>query len=206
MTRHQHWEKIYQSKAASEVSWFQEAAAVSLTLIRRVGPDPVAPIIDVGGGASTLVDGLLDAGHQQITVLDIAGSALAVARQRLGERAAQVTWIESDVLTALLPAARYALWHDRAVFHFLTDAADRAQYVAKVRHAVQTGGHVIVASFAPDGPLRCSGLEVMRYSPETMLAQFGEGFELLDSIREDHSTPSGAAQAFVYCLFRLSSD
>ena len=206
MTRHQHWEKIYQSKAASEVSWFQESAALSLTLIRRVGPDPRAPIIDVGGGASTLVDGLLDAGHQQITVLDIAGSALAVARQRLGERAAQVTWIESDVLTALLPAARYALWHDRAVFHFLTDAADRAQYVAKVRHAVQTGGHVIVASFAPDGPLRCSGLEVMRYSPETMLAQFGEGFELLDSVREDHRTPSGATQAFVYCLFRLSSD
>jgi 2-polyprenyl-3-methyl-5-hydroxy-6-metoxy-1,4-benzoquinol methylase len=203
MTRRDHWEDIYRTKAASDVSWYQPEARVSLDLVRRVAPELDAPIIDVGGGASTLVDGLLDEGYQQVTVLDLAGSALAVARQRLGERAAQVTWLDSDVLTAQLPVASYAVWHDRAVFHFLTDPTDRARYVAQVMNAVQPGGHVIVASFAPEGPLRCSGLEVVRYSPDTMHAQFGKGFRLLDSVREDHHTPSGVTQAFVYCLCRV---
>src|SRR4051812_4092169 len=131
-----HWEAIYRTKAATDVSWYQPEATVSLDLIRRVAPDRVTPIIDVGGGASTLVDGLLDAGYERLTVLDLAGSALAVARQRLGERAALVTWIASDVLTAPLAPAGYRVWHDRAVFHFLTAPEDRALYVAQVRDAV----------------------------------------------------------------------
>lgn len=205
MTRRDHWEGIYRSKSASDVSWYQPEARISLDLIRRVAPELGAPIIDIGGGASTLVDGLLAAGYGQVTVLDVARSALAAAQQRLGERAAQVTWIESDVLTASLPSANYAVWHDRAVFHFLTDLGDRARYVAQTRDAVQPGGHVIVASFAPEGPTRCSGLEVVRYSPDAMHAQFGEGFRLLDSVREEHHTPSGATQAFVYCLCRVGT-
>jgi SAM-dependent methyltransferase len=176
---------------------------MSLDLIRRVTPDIDASIIDVGGGASTLVDGLLDAGYRRVTVLDWAASALEAAQQRLGERASLVTWIESDVLTAPLPPHAYDVWHDRAVFHFLTDAHDRARYVAKLRDAIAPGGYVIVASFAPEGPTRCSGLEVVRYSPETMRAEFGKGFQLLDSVREEHHTPSGVTQAFVYCLCRV---
>jgi len=203
MTLRDHWESVYRSKGATEVSWYQAEAKVSLDLIRRVAPDSDAPILDVGGGASTLVDGLLGAGYRRVTVLDLSGAALAVAQQRIGERAAAVTWVESDVLTAPLPAAGYAVWHDRAVFHFLTDAGDRARYVARVREAVQPGGYVIVASFAPEGPTRCSGLEVVRYSPETMHAQFGERFRLLDTVREDHHTPSGVTQAFLYCLCRV---
>jgi 2-polyprenyl-3-methyl-5-hydroxy-6-metoxy-1,4-benzoquinol methylase len=203
MTLRDHWERVYRNKGATEVSWYQPEAKVSLDLIRRVAPDLDAPILDVGGGASTLVDGLIGAGYRCVTVLDLSGSALAVAQQRVGERAAAVTWVESHVLTALLPAAGYAVWHDRAVFHFLTDAIDRARYVAKVREAVQPGGHVIVASFAPEGPTRCSDLEVVRYSPETMHAEFGEGFRLLDSVREDHHTPTGATKAFLYCVCRV---
>lgn len=203
MPRRNHWQRIYKSKAASDVSWYQPEAKVSLDLIRRTTPDLDAPIIDVGGGASTLVDGLLAAGYQQVTVLDIAGAALAVAQQRLGGRAARVTWIEADVLTAPLPTAGYAVWHDRAVFHFLTDPRDRARYVARVRESVRPGGHAIVASFAPEGPTQCSGLEVVRYSADEMHAQFGASFQLLDSVREDHHTPSGATQAFVYCLCRV---
>jgi SAM-dependent methyltransferase len=203
MTRRDHWERVYQTKGSSGVSWYQPEATMSLDLIRRVTPDIDASIIDVGGGASTLVDGLLDAGYRRVTVLDWAASALEAAQQRLGERASLVTWIESDVLTAPLPPHAYDVWHDRAVFHFLTDAHDRARYVAKLRDAIAPGGYVIVASFAPEGPTRCSGLEVVRYSPETMRAEFGKGFQLLDSVREEHHTPSGVTQAFVYCLCRV---
>jgi SAM-dependent methyltransferase len=204
MARREHWERIYQTRAASDVSWYQPEATVSLDLIRRIAPDLDAPIIDVGGGASTLVDGLLDAGYRQVAVLDIAKTALAVARQRLGERAMRVTWIESDVLSAPLPLAHFAVWHDRAVFHFLTDLRDRERYVAKTHETVRPGGHVIVASFAPEGPTQCSGLDVVRYSPETMHAQFGHDFRLLDSVREEHHTPSGVTQSFVYCLCRVA--
>ncbi|MEO6526346.1 MAG: class I SAM-dependent methyltransferase [Gemmatimonadaceae bacterium] len=204
MTHREHWDRVYRQKPASDVSWYQPEATVSLDLIRRATPDLQAPIIDVGGGASTLVDGLLEAGYRNVTVLDIAGAALAVARQRLGDDASRVTWLDSDVLTAPLALAGFAVWHDRAVFHFLTDPNDRARYVAKVREAVRPGGHVIVASFAPEGPDRCSGLDVVRYSPDTMHAQFGAGFQLLDSVREEHHTPAGVTQAFVYCLCRVA--
>jgi ubiquinone/menaquinone biosynthesis C-methylase UbiE len=202
MTNRDHWEEVYRRKAPSEVSWYQPEAKLSLDLIRRIASDTGSAIIDVGGGASTLVDGLLDAGYARLTVLDIAGAALAVTRQRLGERAADVTWLESDVLTVSLPSATYDVWHDRAVFHFLTDPVDRQRYVEQTRKAVKPGGHVIVASFGPEGPMRCSGLDVVRYSPDAMHSEFGQGFRLLDSVREDHHTPMGTTQAFVYCLCR----
>jgi len=195
-----HWEHIHQTNAPTEVSWYQPEARLSLELIRRVAPDRAAPIIDVGGGASTLVDGLLDAGYRHATVLDLSPTALARARQRLGPRASSATWIAGDVRDVPLPAGKCAVWHDRAVFHFLTDAKDRARYVAQTRRAVRPGGHALVASFGPDGPTRCSGLEVVRYSAGAMHAEFGPGFRLLDSVREEHRTPSGAIQAFVYCL------
>jgi SAM-dependent methyltransferase len=204
MDRREHWERIYRSTAASAVSWYQAEATISLELIRRVAPEPESPIIDVGGGASTLVDELLDAGYRHVTVLDLAVAALDVARRRLGARAPRVTWIEGDVLLTPFAPASFAVWHDRAVFHFLTAQEDRDRYVANARAAVGPGGHVIVASFAPEGPKRCSGLSVVRYSPETMQAQFGAGFHLLDSRREEHHTPRGATQAFVYCLFRVN--
>jgi len=205
MDQRQHWENIYRVTAPTELSWYQPAAHLSLALIRRIAPDAGAPVIDVGGGASTLVDGLLSAGFRDVTVLDLAPAALAEARERLGERAQRVKWVVADVLEAPLPVAGYAIWHDRAVFHFLTDPRDRARYVAQVRRAVRPGGHVIVASFAPEGPSRCSGLEVVRYSPEAMHAEFGSGFRLLESVREDHHTPGGRTQPFVYCLCRAES-
>jgi SAM-dependent methyltransferase len=195
-----HWERVYQSRRATDVSWYQPEARLSLELIRRVTHDMAAPIIDVGGGASTLVDSLLDAGHTDLTVLDLAPSALAAARLRLGSRSRLVHWIEANVLTAELPEHHYGVWHDRAVFHFLTDAESRRQYVRQARRAIRPGGHIIVASFAPEGPERCSGLEVVRYSPESMHAQFGSGFTLLESVAEEHRTPAGAVQSFVYCL------
>src|SRR5512140_2484599 len=195
----QHWETIYQTKSEREVSWFQPSARMSLDLIRHIAPDHGASIIDVGGGASTLVDGLLHAGYSKITVLDVSGSALAVARERVGAGAC-VTWIDANLLEARLPEAAFDLWHDRAVFHFLTDAADRKRYVEQVKRAVRPGGHVLVATFADDGPTRCSGLDVVRYSPEALHGEFGEPFDLLRSAREQHVTPAGKTQNFVYCI------
>jgi SAM-dependent methyltransferase len=201
-----HWERVYKSRPTTDVSWYQPEASLSLELIRRVTDDTATPIIDVGGGASTLVDGLLDAGHTDLTVLDLAPSALAAAKLRLGSRATHVRWIEANVLTAELPEHHYGLWHDRAVFHFLTDSETRRQYVRQALRAIRPGGHIIVASFAPEGPERCSGLEVVRYSPESMHAQFGTGFTLLDSVSEEHHTPTGAMQSFVYCLCRAEPE
>lgn len=198
-----HWERVYRTHATTDVSWYQREARLSLELIRRVIGDRSMPIIDVGGGASTLVDGLLDAGYSDITVLDLARSPLEAAKSRLGSRAPLVRWVETDVLTADLPEDRYDAWHDRAVFHFLSDSQERARYVNQVQRAVRPGGYVIVASFAPEGPKQCSGLEVVRYSCESMHAQFGSGFTLVDSVREEHRTPGGAVQAFVYCLCRV---
>ncbi len=203
MTQREHWEDVYRQKAASEVSWYQPEARVSLGLIRRVAPDLESSIIDVGGGASTLADGLIAEGYRRVTVLDIASSAIAIAQQRLAVRAREVTWVRADVLTMAFPSSSFDVWHDRAVFHFLTEPGDRRCYVRQVLNAVRAGGHVIVASFAPDGPHRCSGLDVMRYSPDAMHEEFGPGFSLLDSVHEDHVTPSGTTQAFVYCLCRV---
>ena len=203
MNQEKHWDRIYRAKAPTEVSWYQPEARLSLELIRRIAPELDASVLDVGGGASTLADSLLSAGYRDVTVLDVAPAALARAEERLGERAAQVRWIVADVLDAPLPVASYAVWHDRAVFHFLTDARDRARYVAQAQRIVRPGGHIIVASFGPEGPSQCSGLEVVRYSPEGLHTEFGAAFRLLDSAREDHRTPGGSVQAFVYCLCRV---
>ena len=200
-----HWERVYGTKQPTEVSWYQPHATRSLALIQRVAPDRSAPIIDVGGGASTLVDDLLAAGYRDVTVLDLSGSALATARTRLGPDAERVRWLEADLLGYEFPEGGYAVWHDRAVFHFLTDPAARARYVAQVRRAVRPGGFVLVATFATDGPERCSGLDVERYSPESLHAEFGAPFQLTASEREEHATPQGARQTFIYCLCRVKS-
>lgn len=199
--RRQHWETVYNTKASDQVSWFQPHAASSLRLIQAcAGRD--AHVIDVGGGASVLVDDLLDAGYRNLTVLDLAESALATSRARLGARADAVQWIAADIARADLPAARYDVWHDRAVFHFLTDPDDRARYVAQVLRSVKPGGHVIVAAFGPGGPLQCSGLDVVRYAPDALHAEFGAPFRLLGHETEIHRTPAGGAQEFVYCYCR----
>jgi ubiquinone/menaquinone biosynthesis C-methylase UbiE len=197
-----HWEKVYSTKATDAVSWFQPHADLSLDIIRstRLGRD--AGIIDVGGGASTLVDDLVANGYTDLTVLDLSGAALNAARKRLGAQESKVRWIEADITKANLPANRFDIWHDRAVFHFLTDAADRVAYVQTVLRSVKPGGHVIVATFGADGPLQCSGLPVMRYSADELHDQFGAAFQLLDHREEKHHTPSGAVQQFVYCYCR----
>lgn len=199
--RRQHWETVYRSRAVDAVGWFQPQAATSLRLIEACA-ERDAYVIDVGGGASVLVDNLLDAGWQHVTVLDIAEPALAASRARLGPRAQAVTWLIGDVTRAELPAARYDVWHDRAAFHFLTDPADRACYVAQVLKSVKPGGQVIVAAFGPGGPLQCSGLDVVRYAPETLQAALGDAFSLLGHETEMHRTPAGALQEFIYCRFR----
>ncbi|MFN3593982.1 MAG: class I SAM-dependent methyltransferase [Thiobacillaceae bacterium] len=201
-----HWERVYASKSPTEVSWFQPHAERSLKLIREAGMAASARIIDVGGGASTLVDDLLAAGYGNVTVLDLSAHALTAARARLGARAQRVDWLEADVLQAALPRHGYDVWHDRAVFHFLTDPADRRAYVRQVLHAVRPGGLVIVATFAPDGPERCSGLPVMRYDPDGLHAEFGAPFSLLHHEREAHHTPAGKVQQFIYCLCRKVND
>ena len=202
MNRKQHWEDIYRLKGPGEVSWYQAEARLSLEWIRRLTSRGDDPIIDVGGGASVLVDALLGAGYSKVTVLDLARPALRRAQERLGVSGPSVTWVEADILSAPLPEARFAFWHDRAVFHFLTDPDDRARYVEQVRRAVRPGGHVLVATFAADGPTQCSGLEVARYDPAELHGQFGAGFELVAAEREEHRTPAGAVQAFTYCICR----
>lgn len=197
-----HWEHIYETKAPTQVSWFQEHARFSLQHIQNTGIQKTAQIIDVGGGASTFVDDLLEAGFQNINVLDVSGTALQLAQQRLGSRAALVNWIEADITQADLPPQAFDVWHDRAVFHFLVKAADRQRYVETVRRSVREGGHVIVATFAPDGPQRCSGLDVIRYSPASLHDEFGEGFEVVESTSETHHTPFGTEQKFIYCYCR----
>ena len=197
-----HWEHIYETKAPTQVSWYQEHAKFSLQYIQNTGIRKTDHIIDVGGGASNLVDDLIADGFQHISVLDVSGVALQLARQRLGPRAIDVNWIEADITQADLPYQAYDVWHDRAVFHFLTQAADRQRYIDIVQHAVRKGGHVIVATFAPDGPERCSGLEVVRYSSESLHAEFGDNFELIDSTHQTHQTPFGTEQKFIYCYCR----
>jgi|SRR6185436_17457676 len=197
-----HWENIYAAKDITQVSWFQQHPELSLQFIEQTGVDKAGQIIDVGGGASTLVDDLLANGYDNVTVLDISGAALQVAQQRLGQLASKVTWLEASIIEAELPENFYDVWHDRAVFHFLTRAEDRARYVEAVRLSVKTGGHVIVATFGLEGPLRCSGLDVVRYSPDSLHDEFGDSFELVDTTCELHQTPFGTEQKFIYCYCR----
>jgi ubiquinone/menaquinone biosynthesis C-methylase UbiE len=198
-----HWEQVYREKQADELSWFQAEARLSLFLIQEAVPELESTIIDVGGGASTLADGLVAAGYRHMTVLDVSGEALRVSQERLDDRAVMVEWIEADLLTTTLPEAAYDLWHDRAVFHFLTSEDDRRQYVRQARHAVRDNGYVLVATFAEDGPTKCSGLDVVRYSPEALQSEFGGDFRVVKSAKEEHKTPRGATQSFTYCLCQL---
>ena len=198
--RHDHWQGIYSTKRDDEVSWFQPVPAVSLELIDRCQLKGDARVIDVGAGASRVVDGLLARGCLP-TVLDIAGAALVVSRQRLGDVAERVSWVEQDV-TSFSPTTPFDLWHDRAVFHFLTLAEDRAAYRTALSAAVRPGGHAIVATFAPDGPEKCSGLPVVRYAPDELAAELGDGFVLVDQLRHEHVTPSGRVQAFTFVVLQ----
>lgn len=197
-----HWEKVYSTKATHSVSWFQEHAETSLAIIRSTKVEKNAAIIDVGGGASTLVDDLLLSGYENLFVLDLSEAALAAAKKRIGDSAAKVRWLEEDVTQVNFPAHEFDVWHDRAVFHFLTSPEDRAAYVAAVLRSVKPGGHVIVATFAEDGPTQCSGLPVARYSAEALHAEFGGSFALVQHSKETHHTPFGTNQQFIYCYCR----
>ena len=201
MDRREHWNRVYQTRAPDSVSWYQRRPDVSLELIAASGIAKDAGIIDVGGGASALVDHLLDLGYSNLAVLDVSGAALDATRSRLAARAAAVEWFEADA-TTFEPPHCYALWHDRAAFHFLTGAADRARYVATLRRALNPGGAVIIATFALDGPPKCSGLDVVRYDERSIAAELGAEFELREVRREAHVTPGNAEQQFHYFRFR----
>lgn len=198
--RQAHWNGVYSTRRESEVSWFQDRPGRSLELIRHCDLAPGTAVVDVGGGASRLVDALLEEGLS-VSVLDISAAALEQARARLGERAAAVDWVVSDV-THWQPVRTYQLWHDRAVFHFLTEAADRAAYRDCLMAAVPAGGQVVIGTFALDGPERCSGLPVMRYGPESLVAALAPGFGLCEASAERHSTPAGKVQSFQFCRLK----
>mgnify|MGYP001553798028 CR=1 FL=1 len=197
MASQTHWEDVYTRKKVDEVSWYRPHLDQSLELLTRL---PRGAVIDVGAGASTLVDDLLARGYGPVTVNDLSATALATSQRRLGDRATAVHWVVGDIISAPLPAQAFDLWHDRAVFHFLRTPEERARYVAAVRHALKPGGHLLVATFGPEGPTQCSGLEVCRYSADALHAEFGADFAKLGSVTELHQTPSGKTQQFVYCL------
>lgn len=193
------WDKIYAQKAADQVSWYRPHLETSISMIEQAGGGSSASIIDVGAGESTLVDDLLERGYSYLTVLDISQVAIAATQNRLGDRADRVRWIVADITQASLEPAAYDVWHDRAVFHFLTTPAERNSYVRKVVQAVKRGGHVIVSTFGPQGPVRCSGLDVVRYNAKSLHAQFGAKFRLISSSWHLHKTPFGTTQQFLYC-------
>lgn len=198
-----HWENVYSSKSSDAVSWFQPHATRSLAIIQNLVPDTGASIIDVGGGASTLIDDLLDLNYSNLTVLDLSSNALDVAKNRLGDASGKVRWLENDVTQLSPPKHSIDLWHDRAVFHFLTDEDERRGYVDVVLNSVKPGGYVIVATFAEDGPEKCSGLPVRRYSASGLHAEFGSPFKMLGHEKEVHQTPFNTSQSFVYCYCRV---
>ena len=198
--RKDHWEQVYSQKKSTEVSWYQQHPERSLELIKATGADMSAHIIDIGGGASTLVDYMLDAGYQNLAVLDISHGAIEQARSRLGNRANEVIWIEQDI-TQFSSDKPFEVWHDRAVFHFLTDVNDRSSYVHTMSSLLKPGSHAIIATFDLNGPEKCSGLDIVRYSPETISAVLGDSFQLVDTSTEEHVTPNGSLQSFVYCQF-----
>jgi SAM-dependent methyltransferase len=198
-----HWEKVYLEKAPEAVSWYRPHLETSLELIERIAPERSACILDVGGGESTLVDDLLARGYQNISVLDVSQTAIDVTRRRLGQVSELVQWLTVDVAKADFAPSVYNVWHDRAVFHFLANVEDRAAYVQQVAKSVKSGGHVLVSTFGPEGPTRCSGLDVVRYNAGSLHAEFGRRFRLLESLKELHHTPFGTTQQFLYCLCRL---
>jgi len=198
-----HWNKIYAEKAPNAVSWYRPHLEKSLSLIEELAPVRSASIIDVGGGESTLVDDLLARGYEKITVLDISQTAVDANRERLGSVAERVHWIVSDITNTELEPAAYDLWHDRAVFHFLTDSRDRQAYVRQVARSVRHGGHVIVSTFGPKGPMKCSGLDVVRYDADSLHREFGRRFRMLGNSKELHRTPFQSVQQFLYCYCKV---
>jgi SAM-dependent methyltransferase len=204
MDTQQHWDKVYTSKSPDQMSWFRPHLETSLALIERATRgDPSASIIDVGGGASTLVDDLIERGYPDITVLDISQTALDAAQVRLGKVPESIRWLRADVLQASLPEHSFDVWHDRAVFHFLTTSEHQLAYVRNVVSALKLGGHIIVGTFGPEGPTRCSGLDVVRYDAEALHAEFGPRFRLVERSQEWHETPFGTQQQFLYCCCTL---
>jgi SAM-dependent methyltransferase len=203
MSSQEHWERIYATKAPDQVSWYCAHLSASLELIERAPVSRASAIIDVGGGESTLVDDLIARGFDDITLLDISHTAIDATRKRLGDKADRVRWVAGDITKVEFEQSRFDLWHDRAVFHFLTGTDDRIAYVRQVARAVKPGGHVIIGTFGPEGPTRCSGLEVVRYDAESLHGEFGARFRLLESSRQLHQTPFGTMQQFLYCYCRL---
>jgi 2-polyprenyl-3-methyl-5-hydroxy-6-metoxy-1,4-benzoquinol methylase len=198
-----HWEKVYTTREAKAVSWYRAHLETSLALIERAAHSRSASVIDIGAGESTLVDDLLATGYENITVLDVSQNAVDVTKKRLGLLAKKIDWIVGDITQVQLEPFAYDVWHDRAVFHFLTSIEQRAAYVRKVMKAVKPGGHVIVSTFGPEGPTKCSGLEVMRYDAESLHEEFGTHFRLVESSKELHQTPFGTTQQFLYCYCRV---
>ncbi|PHR63504.1 MAG: SAM-dependent methyltransferase [Idiomarina sp.] len=197
-----HWEDVYKTKAVDRVSWYQSRAETSLRLITDTGMSHEAAIIDVGSGASRLIDNLLAAGFANITALDLSASALATSKKRLKAKAENVTWLVGDVLTTAFAKAQFSIWHDRAVFHFLMTPEQQQSYVTQAAKAVEQGGYAIIATFAEDGPEKCSGLPVQRYSAQQLAEVFAEHFTLVHTEREIHKTPNGSEQKFNYCVLR----
>jgi len=198
-----HWEKVYTANAPDSVSWYRAHLETSLALIERAAVARSASIIDIGGGESTLVDDLLHRGYKNLTVLDVSRTAIEVTKKRLGAASEQVRWLLGDIVEIELEPLGYDLWHDRAVFHFLTTPERRLAYVRQVTRAVRPGGHVIVSTFGPEGPTKCSGLEAIRYDAKSLHGEFGGRFRLVESSKELHQTPLGTAQQFLYCYCRL---
>ena len=200
-----HWEKVYTTKAPDQVSWYRPHLETSIVLIERSVSVRSASIIDIGGGESTLVDDLLARGFQNVTVLDVSQVAIDATKQRLGQVAGRVQWVTADITGVQLHPAAYDVWHDRAVFHFLTAPEQRAAYVRQVARSVKAGGHVIVSTFGPEGPTKCSGLDVVRYDAESLHEEFGTRFRLVESSKELHETPFGTTQQFLYCYCRVEA-
>ena len=196
-----HWNAVYSHKQEAELSWHQNDPSVSLELLQEAGLTAASSVIDVGAGTSRVVDALISRGLSDLTVLDLSQSALDATRSRLGPDGQAVTWIAGDI-TLWRPTRTYDVWHDRAVFHFLTDPKDQAAYIGALSSALATGGHAVIATFAPDGPETCSGLPVARYSPELLAATLGAGFSLIDQRFQSHTTPWGHPQSFQYSLLR----
>jgi ubiquinone/menaquinone biosynthesis C-methylase UbiE len=201
MSSQAHWDHIYETKSQEETSWYAPHLQLSLDWIEEAAPDRPSEIIDVGGGRSTLVDDLLGHQYRAITVLDISNAALERSQKRLDQRTKDIRWLVGDVTAIELPASHYDVWHDRAVFHFLTEAPRRKSYVDQVSASLKPGGHLIIATFGPEGPLRCSGLPTMRYDAAALQAEFGPCFRLGKSSLVEHETPFGTRQQFLYCDF-----
>ena len=205
MDKKTYWEGVYNEKKPDQVSWYKPHLDLSLQILVNAGLNPSSCIIDVGAGASTLVDDLIERGVKAATVLDISAEALVVSKARLGQRASSVEWIEADITQAKLHKEYYDIWHDRAVFHFLTDSEDRRRYVAVMTEALKLHGQLVMATFSLEGPPRCSGLDIVRYSPQTLQAELGKSFRLIEALEEEHQTPFNTTQKFIYCRFEKVS-